>query len=562
MYILGISAFYHDSAAALIKDGKVICAIEEERLSRKKHDNNFPVKAVAYCLQTAHITVADVATIVYYEKPLKKFERILDAIMRSFPFTLRAFVTMLPEWLTLKIKIEAIIRKELGFSGEVLFSEHHRSHAAAAFYPSEFAEAAVLTVDGVGEYETTVLWNGKGSKIQKLASIQYPHSLGLWYSTFTAFLGFRVNFDEYKMMGMAAYGTPRYSDQVRKTIEQFEDSSYQLNLSYFAFQYGSKMWHQKLEKLLGVPRLPHATIEQRHYDIAASVQAVFEDVYLALINRAHQETGSSNICLGGGAALNALANGKILSKSPFEKNYIFGASGDSGAALGAALALSYHRNATTPRERLYDLRLGRAASEGEITNALELAQSNITYRTYSEAALIKTVVTALAAGKVIAWYDGRSEFGPRALGGRSILSRTDGAHSKERINTIKGRESFRPFGGIFLESELSHFVETTQQQNFPFMNVCCAMLPHQREKLQAITHADGSCRIQTISQTHGRIFTLLTAYHKETGLPCLLNTSFNSSDEPMVETPAEAIACFLTSSIDIIVVDSFLVSRL
>lgn len=566
MYILGISAFYHDSAAVLLKDGKIIAAVEEERFTRVKHDNAFPEKAISFCLNYAKINAQELDAIAYYEKPLLKFERILDTFISTYPRSLKPFLKTIPEWLGQKINVEQKIRKTTKFKGKIYFIPHHLSHAAASFYASEFNEAAIATIDGVGEYQTTALWHGKGNEIKPLQEINFPSSAGLLYSTFTAFLGFRVNNDEYKMMGLAAYGKAKYASKIRELIDVKADGSFNLDMQYFSFREAFQMWNKKFEELFGRPRKPQDSFIQHHKDLAASIQLVTEEIYFKILNHLYSITESSNLCIAGGVGLNSLANGKIYSKTPFKRVSILGPAGDSGGAIGAAL-YTYHsilkHNGRKPVTNLY---LGSVYSHPERTERVEGSHTTqgLTWKKFvNEKRLVETVATLLSKNKVIGWFQGRMEFGPRALGARSILANPQPKWMKDRVNEIKGREEFRPFAGSVLQEHVYGLFEVPEKNHYsPFMNFCFPVRKAWRKKLGAITHADNTCRIQTVNEKdNGRYYRLITEFNKLTGVPCLLNTSFNLSHEPIVETPEQTIEDLTNTNLDYLVIENTLVTR-
>ncbi len=561
MYILGISAFFHDSAAVLIKDNLVVAACEEERFSRIKHDSKFPLKAIQACLEIGKITIAEVDTVAYYEKPLLRFERVIDGITASYPFSLNQFLKGIPEWLGEKIKVERFIKKDLNFKGNIYYIPHHLSHAASSFLSSGFRSAAILTIDGIGEYQTTGLWLGQGKKIKPLKKILFPHSVGLLYSTFTAFLGYKVNEDEYKLMGLSAYGQPSMKNLIYKIIQARPDGSFHLNIEYFSFHRDFRMWSKKFVQLFGIPRKPADPILKRHRDIAASIQAVTEELIFKMLQHAYDITKQSRLCIGGGVGLNALANGKAFKQTPFKKIYVIGTSGDNGAALGAAqyVSLSIKGN---KRKSLNNLCLGTNYSDDSIQGIL--TDNNLKFKYYeSEASLIKDSAKLLSKGKVLGWFQGKMEFGPRALGARSILARPFPNSMKERINIIKRREQFRPFAGsVLLEKVAAFFDVPKTQHDFPFMNFCFHVKDKMRPLIAAITHQDGTCRIQTVSRSDGRYYLLIKEFEKLTGIPVILNTSFNLRGEPIVESPQQAIKDFLKTGMDYLVIGDFLVRRI
>lgn len=561
MYILGISAFYHDSAAAILKDGLVLVAAEEERFTRIKHDNEFPIKAIEFCVAEANIKMQDIDCIAYYEKPLLKFERILDNFVSTYPFSLYPFMKGIPEWVGQKIKVEQIIREKLNFKGKLFFIPHHLSHAASTYYSSPFSESAILTIDGVGEYQTTGLWVGENNKIRLLKQIDFPNSLGLLYSTFTAFLGFKVNDDEYKVMGLSGYGKPLYADKIRAIINVDESGGFKINMSFFSFREGFQMWNSKFEEVFGEPRTPNGPVTDREKNIAASIQLVTEEIYLKMLNHLHYITGLKNLCVSGGIGLNALANGKIFKSTPFEKVHIFGPSGDNGSSIGAALFAYMEIIGSNSRAPITDLRIGSHHSNEKIE--LELKKHKINYRLATdEEELIDTTVQKLSENKIIAWFQGKMEFGPRALGSRSILANPESSIMKSRVNNVKRREEFRPFAGSILENEADKYFHLPHGQSlFPFMNFCFQVRDEKKHKLAAITHIDGTSRIQTLSEKDGLYYKLVKKFHETTGIPCLLNTSFNVKGEPLVESPEQAIKDFLENSIDCLVIGNCIATK-
>jgi len=561
MYILGISSFYHDSAACLTKDGKIINAVEEERFSRIKHDNKFPIKAVEFCLKDAGISIADVDYVAYYEKPLLKFERILQTFVETYPFSLAPFTKSIPEWINHKIKVEHIIKKELGFKGKVFFVPHHLSHAAAAYYTAPFKKAAILTVDGIGEYQTTGLWEGDGNKISGLKKIDFPSSLGLLYSTFTSFLGFRVNNDEYKVMGLAAYGKPVYKKEIYKTIDAKEDGSFALDMKYFSFRESFQMWNKRFEKLFGEPRKSGTRLTKRDKDLAASVQEVTEEIYFKILNHLFELTKTRNLCVSGGVGLNSLANGKIYDNTPFKRVSIFGPAGDGGTSMGAALFVYHGILKRKPRKKISNVLLGSEYSNEQIKKAIQESGLKFTYYK-NEKDIIKKTVNLLNKNKIIGWYQGQMEFGPRALGSRSILAKPAPRNIKTEVNKVKRREQFRPFAGSVLQEKTHEYFEVPEKNHFsPFMNFVFRTKKDKKDKISAIVHKDGTCRIQTVSKENGRYYRLIKEFYKKTGTPCILNTSFNIKGEPIVENPEQAIQDFLRTKINYLVIGDYLVYK-
>lgn len=562
MNILGISSFYHDSAAAIIIDGRIAAAIEEERFSRIKHDNQFPTQAIQCCLRILGMTIHDIDAIAYYEKPLLKFERLLESFVDTYPRALKPFLQAIPDWLGNKIKVEDHIRHATGWSKIIHFIPHHLSHAAASYFTSPYSHAAVLTVDGVGEYQTTGLWHGKNEKLTALMSLSFPHSLGLLYSTFTAFLGFKVNEDEYKVMGLAAYGKPAQTASINKIIDVKEDGSFKLDLSYFSFREDFQMWSQKFETLFGQPRKPNDPILKRHRDLASSIQRVTETILFNILNHAAKETGEKNLCIGGGVALNALVNGKIYKHTPFRHVHILGTAGDSGAAIGAALFTNQLLAPQKTHHPCTSLYLGTSYTDDSIEELLnDYPVSSI--KIENEDDLINKTTQLLAKGKIVGWFQGRCEVGPRALGNRSILSKPNPQSMKDQMNVIKRREQFRPFAGSILQEYVHDYFKVPEKNHYsPFMNFCFQVKEEKRKDLAAIVHNDSTCRIQTVSKENGRYYRLIQKFYEHTGIACILNTSFNLKGEPIVEHPRHAIEDFLKTEMDSLVIEDFLIEKI
>lgn len=562
MYILGISSFYHDSAAAIIKDGVVVAAAEEERFNRIKHSSQFPYEAVAFCLKKAKITIDEVDHVAYYEKTLLRFERVLDMFIKAYPFTYKPFVRGVPEWISEKIKVEQKIKKKLKFKKNIFYIPHHLSHASASYYASGFKKAAILTIDGIGEYQTTGLWIGNENKVKPLGLINFPDSIGLLYSTFTAFLGFRVNEDEYKVMGLAAYGTPKYKNEIYKLIDVKEDGSFKLDLSYFKFREEFRMWSNKFEKVFGKRRKHTEKVTSRHQDIAASIQVVTEEIYFRMLNHLHSITNVQNLCLGGGVALNALANGKIYENTPFKNVYVIGPAGDGGNAMGAALFAYYDIfNKKNPARRIENLYLGTEYTNDEIES--ELKKFNFPYKYISEEKeLLRKTALLLSKNRVVGWFQERMEYGPRALGARSILANPKKKEMKEIVNKIKIRELFRPFAGSILAEQAEKYFELPKKSYFsPFMVFCFKVKEEMRKNMASIVHEDFTCRIHTVSKEDGRYYKLINNFYEITGIPILLNTSFNLKGEPIVETPRQALDDFKKTTLDYLVIGNFLISK-
>lgn len=563
MYILGISAFYHDSAAVLIKNGEIIAAIEEERFSRIKHDNAFPFQAIEQCLKLADISIENIDYVAYYEKPLLKFERILQTFVETYPFALRPFLKAIPEWLSEKITVESIIHKKLRYKKKIFYIPHHLSHAAAAYFTSPYSSATIVTIDGVGEYQTTAIWQATGNNIELLKSLDFPHSLGLLYSTFTAFLGFHVNEDEYKIMGLAAYGKPTYVKKIEKLIDIKDDGSFRLDMNYFSFRERFQMWNKEFETLFGKPRSKNDPLNQKHKDMAASIQYVTEEIYFKILNYAYELTKEKNLCISGGVGLNALANGKIYANTPFQNVHIFGVAGDSGGALGAALYTYFHiLGQKNPRKATVGLSWGTSYTDGDIEALLK--KEGLKYKHYTnEKELIQTTARLLAKNNLIGWFQGRMEFGPRALGNRSILANPKPAAMKEKLNKIKKREPYRPFACSILEENVQEYFEIPSQMTyFPYMNFCFVVKKEKRKDLQAVVHKDTTCRIQTVrKKSNNRYYQLIRAFEKLTGIPAVMNTSFNLNHEPIVETPQQALKDFSRTNMDYLVIENYLVKK-
>lgn len=561
MYILGISAYYHDSAAVLLKDGEIVGAIEEERFSRIKHDNNFPFKAIDFLLKSNSLTIKDIDYVSYYEKPLLKLERILSTLVYTYPRSAMLFSDSMSEILGKKLKVEETVRKELGFQNKMFFVPHHLSHAASTYYSSGFKRSAVLTIDGVGDDSTTELWLADGKRIINLKRILFPHSIGLLYSTFTSFLGFKVNFDEFKVMGLAAYGKPTLVSKVKKLVKLNQDGSFKLDMSYFSYQYKKKMWSKKFEKEFGSPRIMGAKISRTDKDLAASIQQVTEEYYMSLLNGLYKETKSPNLCIAGGVGLNSLANGKIYEKTKFKKVHIFGPAGDDGGSLGAALYTYISILGKKRPPAVKSLYLGSKHQNTEILR--EIKNSKLKYKKFrNDREKISKTADMLAKGKIVGWFQGQMEFGPRALGARSILANPQKRIMKDKVNKIKRREDFRPFAGSVLQEHVDKLFEVPEKNYYsPYMNFCFLVRKDKSRDIAAIVHEDRTCRIQTVNKDNGLYYNLIREFYKRTGIPCVLNSSFNLSHEPIVESPSQAIWDFLNSPLDTLVMGDFLVSK-
>jgi len=562
--ILGISAYYHDSAACLVEDGRVVAALQEERFTRRKHDSAFPTQAVSAALRVGNCLIRDIDFVVFYEKPFLKMERLLDTYVRNYPRGLRSYLKAMPALFKEKMWVKDHIRKKLDFSGTILFAEHHESHAAAAFYPSPFQSAAILTVDGVGEWTTTALGRGRDNRIELDRELRFPHSLGLLYTAFTQYLGFEVNSGEYKVMGLAAYGKPVYEAQIREHLIHFsENGAFKLNPRYFNYEVGLEMTSGQFHRLFGgPPRQPGTPLTEKHQDLACSVQKVAEDALLAMCRYAREETGEKNLCLAGGVALNCVANGRILRESSFSDLWIQPAAGDAGGALGCALA-AWHGHLGKPRNQSANAQqsslLGTEYDTAEIRSYLDSRGAR--YETLDRQSLVCRGAQLLAQGLVIGWFQGRMEFGPRALGARSILADPRQPDIKDRINArVKFRESFRPFAPAVLSEYASEYFELDRPS--PYMLLVAPVRPEMRAALPGITHVDGTARIQTVCpEGPGKLHELLSAFHAQTGCPVLLNTSFNLRNEPIVESPAQAYECFMRSGLDALVLGDCLLEK-
>lgn len=560
MNILGISCFYHDSAAALIKDGILVAAAQEERFTRKKHDQDFPTNAIHYCLQEGALQAQDLDYIGFYDKPFTKFERLLTTYIATFPKGFHSFLKAMPVWLKEKLWIPQKIREELGDTAKILFIEHHLSHAASAFFVSPFSEAAILTADGVGEWETTTMGIGNDRTLTLTQSIHFPHSLGLLYSAFTYYLGFRVNSAEYKVMGLAPYGKPVFADLIlRELVSLKEDGSFRLNMKYFAYDYGLTMTNNRFHTLFGVPpRTPESTLTQFHKDVAASIQHVTDEIMLRMTTDLHVKTGSDNLCLAGGVALNCVSNSKVLASSGFKQMFIQPAAGDAGGSVGAAF---YIYNMLLKNERTYTWShnfLGPEYSNEVIEQVLN--QLNLGGERFSDDILLKRTAQLIADQQVVGWFQGRMEFGPRSLGARSILADARNPENYSRVNLkIKFRESFRPFAPTVLFERMKDYFEFEQPS--PYM-LFVAQVRADRRTIPAVTHVDGSARLQTIGRDdHPLYYDLISEFEKLTNCPIIINTSFNVRGEPIVCTPLDAIKCFFRTDMDILVLGNFILDK-
>lgn len=590
IYILGISAFYHDSAAAVICNGQIIAAAQEERFTRKKADASFPINAINFCLDYANIKISDIDEVVFYDKPILKFDRILASYLHTAPLGIRSFFKAIPLWLREKLWVEDQIKKDLKYDKDILFTQHHQSHAASAFYPSPFNEAAVLTVDGAGEWTTTAISYGNENKLDILETLEFPHSLGLLYSAFTYYCGFKINSGEYKLMGLAPYGNPIYKKKILDNLVSINsDGSISLNLKFFDYIGGLKMINGRFCKLFGMPpRRPEEQLTQFYMDIAASIQEITNEIIVAMAKHAKELTGSKNLCLAGGVALNCTANYVLAKANIFENIFVQPAAGDAGGALGAALYVYYalqdnvrnvQRNGDIPQP----IGLGPSFTNEEIETLLQ--NHGLIYKKMSDEDLYKYCANALNEQQIIGWFQGRMEFGPRALGYRSIIADPRSADMQKKMNLkIKFRESFRPFAPAVMEEFadeyfenpassqlLAYYMLTTASvaqkhlknvETFNTVENKISLLGMNRSTINAVTHLDGSARVQVVREKdNSKFYKLLQEFHAETGMPMVVNTSFNVRGEPIVCTPEDALYCFFASNIDLLVLENFVLEK-
>jgi carbamoyltransferase len=593
--ILGISAFYHDSAAALVIDGKIVAAAQEERFTRKKADAGFPINAIRYCLEEGGITAEEIDYVGFYEKPLRKFERLLETYLAYAPFQgLPSFLKAMPVWLRQKLFLRHELDKGLGgtYRGRYIYCDHHESHAASAFFPSPFDEAAILTIDGVGEWSTTTYGVGRGNKVELTHEIRFPHSLGLLYSAMTYYTGFKVNSGEYKVMGLAPYGEPKFKDALLKEVMDLKpDGSFRLDMSYFNYCQGLTMTSEKLHRLLGgPPRKPESFLTQREMDLAASIQAVCEEVVFRAARHLHAETKQKNLVLAGGVALNCVANGKLLRDGPFEKIWIQPAAGDAGGALGVALLTWYQLlgkpRTAEPEDSMEGALLGPRYEAPEIKRYLDDMGAKYTFYGQDEPGLLERVTEEIAAGKIVGWFGGRMEYGPRALGSRSIIGDPRNPEMQAKMNLkIKFRESFRPFAPAVLRDRVHEPFLMREREPSPYMLLVAPVREEIRAKLTdeqqrqqrdpdlrkrvnvvrstipAVTHVDYSARVQTVDERNGRYFKLIKRFEEKTGCPVIVNTSFNIRGEPIVESPEDAFRCFMATEMDVLVLEDTVLSK-
>ncbi len=586
MYILGISAFYHDSAACLVKDGEILSAVQEERFTRKKHDHNFPQKAIEFCLADAGIKANQLDLVAFYDKPFLKFERLLETYLTYAPIGIKSFIKAMPLWIKEKLWMKEMIKEKLCYTGKIIFPEHHESHAASAFYPSPYNKAAILTMDGVGEWTTTSFGVGEENDIKIFADIKFPHSLGLLYSALTYYTGFKVNSGEYKVMGLAPYGEPKYKKLIYDNlIDVKEDGSFRMNMEYFNYCQGLTMTNGKFSKLFGgPPRQPETKLTQKEMDIARSLQEVTEEIVLKLGNHVFKETKQKNLCLAGGVALNCVANGRLLREGPFENIWIQPAAGDAGGALGAALIgwYKYHKRPRFADEKTDKQKgsyLGPAFSDKEISKFIQ--SLNLTAKRYDDEQLIEKVADIIKSEKVIGWFDGKMEFGPRALGSRTIIGDARSPKMQATMNIkIKFREGFRPFAPSVLCEKVSDYFEIEKES--PYMLLTADVKKERRiqmsdndqkkwgiDKLNvvrsdipAITHVDYSARLQTVhKETNPRYHKLISKFEEKTGCAVIINTSFNVRGEPIVCSPEDAYKCFMRTNMDYLVLGNFILNK-
>jgi len=586
MNILGISCFYHDSAACLIHDGEIIAAVQEERFTRKKHDSDFPINSIQWCLKEHSISIDDLDYVVFYDKPFLKFERILETFLTYSPSGIGQFIQAIPLWLKEKLWIPDLIKSKLNYKGKVLFTEHHQSHAASAFYPSPFKEAAILTMDGVGEWDTASFGIGKDSQIKLLETLKFPHSLGLLYSAFTYYTGFKVNSGEYKLMGLAPYGEPKYVNLILdKLIDLKADGSFKLNMKYFGYCDTLKMTNRRFEKLFGGPaRKSETKIAQKHMDMAASVQRVTEEIMLRMSRHVHKVTGMDKLCLAGGVALNCVGNGHILRKGPFKELWIQPASGDAGGALGAALLVWYqylkHKRIPNEKDDFQKASLlGPSYSEGLVEEFLK--KEDATYTKLEHSTIADKISDLIKESKVIGWFQGKLEFGPRALGSRSIIGDPRNPEMQSKMNLkIKYRESFRPFAPTVLREKASEWFDLDRES--PYMLLVAPVRKYKRmevgtllnkengfdklkivrSQIPAVTHVDFSARIQTVSRKDNQLYyEMINSFFQKTGCPLVINTSFNVRGEPLVCSPEDAFRCFMRTEMDYLIIGPFLLDK-
>jgi carbamoyltransferase len=560
MVVLGISCWYHDAAAALLVDGSVVAAAAEERFTRRKHDFDFPQRAIEWVLQFAGLQARDVDTAVFYEKPLVKFERILASYLSTAPQSYWAYITAMPLWLRQKLWFERVLREETGYRGQVLYCDHHTAHAASAFLVSPFEEAAILTVDGVGEWATTAVGTGRGNSVAMDREIRFPHSLGLLYSAITAHLGFVVNNDEYKVMGLASYGNPAtYREAMGKLIRFHEDGSFELDLRYFAYHYGLRMLSPEGEALFGPRRQRESEIDERHCDVAASLQECLEEAVLHVARALKKQTGLPNLCMGGGVALNCVANARVLAEVPFEDIFVQPAAGDDGGALGSVVWAWNQVLGNTQRWEMKDAYLGPGFADHEIRNALQ--EQNVPFAEVGYADVPRKAAELVHGNRIVGWFQGRMEWGPRALGSRSILANACNPQMKDILNDkVKHREDFRPFAPVMPAEDMKAYIDLPVES--PYMLLIGDVRPEKRDLIPSVTHSDGTARPQSVRrETNPLYYDMLREFERLQGVPVVINTSFNVRGEPIVCTPTDAYKCFAGTGIDDLIIGPYWVRK-
>ncbi len=559
MNILGISCFYHDSAACLVQDGRITAAASEERFNRSKCSPAFPLNAINYCLQHADLTMKEINAVGFYEKPFLKFYRVLLSHARAYPFSFGSFCRTLPGWLKERLFLPLILRKELCYEGRIVFINHHLSHAASSFLVSPFEEAAILIADGVGEWASTSFGVGSGVDVRIAKELHFPNSLGLFYSAITTYLGFEALTGEGKVMGLAGYGSPVYVDKFKKMVIVRPDGSFMLDQRYFGFNKGGRMYTEKLIQTLGKERRPQDKVEQRHCDVAASLQKITEDILINIVRNVHKGTGMKRFCLAGGLFMNCVANARILEDTPVKELFIQPASGDSGGALGAAVYVYHYLSRDNRRTALKDVYLGPEFYDREIKRAF--INGDIVFREYADDELLKYIAGQIAQDRIVGWFQGRMEFGPRALGNRSILANPCNPRMKDLLNLkVKRREDFRPYAPAVLEERCAEFFDVLQQS--PFMLIAGRVKEEKKGVIPAVTHIDNTARVQIVdNDTNSRLRGLLKEFENLTGIPLLINTSFNLRGEPIVCRPEDAIDCFKRSEMDILVMGNCVAER-
>ncbi len=561
MYILGLSCFYHDSSICLLKDGVPIAATNEQSFTRKKHDSSFPVNAIRWALEFAGITMSDIELVAFYDKPMVKFERILKSHIATFPKSFPQFVKGMPSWFATKLRLDKLLARELNYTGPIMYGRHHLSHAASAFYASGWQEAAVLTVDGVGEWSTASWGVGQGNRLELKGESRFPHSLGLLYSAFTYYLGFKVNSAEYKVMGLAPYGEPNHVDQIKELIHIKDDGTFRLDMRHFTFDHGLKMFNKRFEEVMGQPARPYETgaLTQFHKDVARSLQEVVNEVMVALASRVVEETGIPRLCMAGGVALNCVANGHIIRESAVEELYVQPNAGDGGGAMGAAM-WAWHHVLDKPRHgRMENVYLGPGYSIDEIQETLD--SFGAVYTRLERPALLRQTAELIDQAMVVGWYQGRMEWGPRALGHRSILGDARNLEMRDIINRkIKFREGFRPFAPSVLEEHIGKYFQIDRPS--PYMLLVAPVRDDAPQQLPSTTHVDGSARIQSISRSQDELYyDLIDTFRELTGCSVIINTSMNVRGEPIVNTPEDCYRCFMRTNMDAIAMGPFLLHK-